>query len=89
MCEDEMHSDKSRSNIKRWGHCAVSVLTVINRSIINVVADEASSDEDETVQPRTECDVEENSTLSFSPQHPVHKDPQAATKINPSIYEGM
>jgi len=68
----------------------VSVLTVINRSIINVGAEEASSDEDETVQPRTECDVEENSTLSFSPQHRVLKNPQAATKINPTrAFEGM
>jgi hypothetical protein len=66
------------------------VLTVINRSIINVDAEEASSDEDETVQPRTDCDVEKNSALSFSPQHPVLKDPQAATKIkSTSSYEGM
>jgi hypothetical protein len=43
----------------------VSVLTVINRSIINVGAEEASNDEDETLQPRIDCDVEENSTLSF------------------------
>jgi hypothetical protein len=61
-----------------------SVLTVINRSIFNVDAEEASSDEDETLQPRTDCDVEENSTLSFSPQHPVLKDLQAAVKINPT-----
>lgn len=68
----------------------VSVLTVINRSIINVGAEEASSDEDETIQPGTECDAEENSTLSFSPEHPVIKEPRAATKINPtSSYEGM
>jgi len=68
----------------------VSVLTVINRSIINVGTEEASSDEDETVQPRTECDVEENSTLSFSPQHPVLNDHQAAKKTNPtSAYGGM
>jgi hypothetical protein len=68
----------------------VSVLTVINRSINNVDTEEASSDEDETLQPRTDCDVEENSTLSFSPQHPVLKDPQAIVKVNPTIaYEGM
>ena len=68
----------------------MSVSTVINGSIINVRAEEVSSDEDETLQPRTDCDVEENSTLSFSPQHPVLKDPQAAMKINPtSAYEGM
>jgi hypothetical protein len=66
------------------------VLTVINRSIINVGDEEASSDEGETLQPRTDCAVEENSTLSFSPQHPVLKYLQAAMKINPtSTYEGM
>jgi hypothetical protein len=66
------------------------VLTVINRSIINVGAEETSSDEYEKLQPRTNCVIEENSTLSFYPQHPVLRDPQAAMKINPtSAYEGM
>jgi hypothetical protein len=80
----------SKGKIKGCGHCVVSVLTFINRSIINVDVEKTSSDQDEKFQPRTDCDVEENSALPFSPQHPVLKDPQAATKLKPaSSYEGM
>jgi hypothetical protein len=75
---------------KGCGHCVVSVLTVINRLITNVVAKEADTDEYELLQPRTDCDVEDNSTLSSSSQHPVLKDPQSVMRIKPtSAYEGM
>jgi len=68
----------------------VSVVIVISRSISNVGVEEVSSEGDERLQPRIDCNVEENSTLSFSPQYPVLKHPQAAMKINPtSAYEGM
>jgi hypothetical protein len=83
---DDEHIGKS----KRCGHCVVSVLTIIDRYIINVCAEDASSDEDEPLQPRTDCDIEENSILSFSPQQPALKDPRSVMKIKPTrSYEGM